>query len=203
MSTTPTPAPGQGPGAASGLPAGPSTKPNNTIWWVLGFFGAALLVVIVGGIFMAGYFLRQVRVEQHGQQVEITTPGGKVTLQADNSIKDPGLPIYPGAEMDHSGGSVELTRPNDERLGVSGVTYYSNDPVEKVDGWYRERLGGEFERHGSGESWRDSKGRDFNVERGDVAYVSEQDDLVRVLAIKKRVGGTEIDMARFGKQQTQ
>ncbi len=199
MSTSPTPATGGGQGA----PPGPGNRPSNTIWWVLGFFVLAICVVVVGGFLTAGYVVRNIRVDQKSQQVSVNTPAGSVTLRTTDSIKDVGLPIYPGAEIARSGGGVEVTAPNDKRVAVAGVKYRTDDSVEKVDAWYRERLSADFERHGPGEKWSDPRIGGVTIETDDIAFVAEGSGLIRVVAIKKRGNGAEIDMVRIGKQETQ
>ena len=198
MSTTPTSIPG----AAPQTP--PPARPSNAVWWVLGIFVLAIVVVFGGGLLTAGYFLRHTRVNETAGRVEISTPGGKISVRASDSVRNVGLPLYPGATQAERGAGVEVTTPDDRRVGVNAVKYRTTDPAEKVDAWYRERLGGEFERRGPGESITDLDYGSIHVERNDIGYLSKQPGLILVVAIKKLGSSlTEIDLVRVGKSQAQ
>lgn len=198
MSTSPTPAPGP-----QATPPSTPPKPSNAIWWVLGIFAAAVFIVIVGGLVTAGYFVRNIHVDERSQKVEVSTPAGKITLHASDSIKSVGLPVYPGAESVDSGGGIELTAPNDKSLAVAGMKYRSTDSLEKVDAWYRSQLGSDFERRVGGDSPAKIQIQGVNLEKGDLAYVAEDVGLIRIVAIKKKGDATEIALVRIGKQEAQ
>jgi hypothetical protein len=199
MSTPPTPAPGTPPGAPQTAPP----KPSSAIWWVLGIFATAVFIVIVGGLVTAGYFVRNIHVDEKSQKVEVSTPAGKITLHASDSIKSVGLPVYPGAEMADSGGGVELTAPNDKSLAVAGMKYRTSDDLAKVDAWYRKQLGPDFERRVGGDRPGRISIHGVDLERGDLAFISEGEGLVRIVALKNKGDATEIGLVRIGKQETQ
>jgi hypothetical protein len=187
----------------AGPPQGAPPRSSNAIWWVLGIFGAAIMIVIVGGIVTAGYFVRNIHVDEKAQKLEVSTPAGKVTLHATDSVKTVGLPIYPGAELAESGGGIEVTAPNDKSVAVTGVSYRTPDSPEKVDAWYRAQLGPDFERHLPGERPGKWNIQGVDLEKGDIAYIAEGEGLMRIVAIKKISDGTKIGMARLGKQESQ
>jgi hypothetical protein len=188
----------------AGTPAqSPPPRSSNAVWWVLGIFCSVILIVIIGGVITATYFVRNIHVDEKAQKLEVSTPAGKVTLHATDSVKSVGLPIYPGAEQAESGGGIELTAPNDKSLAVHGVSYRSSDSPEKVDAWYRAQLGADFERHTSDDPPGRWKVQGVDLDRGDIAYIAEGEGLMRIVAIKKLSDGTKIGMARLGKQQTQ
>ncbi len=197
MSTSPNPAP-----SSSAPPSAPA-KPSNALWWALGIFGLVVFLVIAGGIMTAVYFARSIRVDQKAQKLEVSTPAGKISLHATEGVKTVGLPIYPGAELAESGGGIEFTAPNDQRVGVSAVRYRTNDSLEKVDQWYREQLGSDFERRLPGDRRSEIRIQGVDISKGDIAYVAEANGLIRVVGLKKAFGGTEIGMARIGKQEAQ
>lgn len=184
MSTTPTPTP----------------QRNNLLWWLLGLLVAGIVILGVGGVLAARFFLRSVHVSQ--DRVEVQTPIGEIKV-AKNVAADPGLPVYPGAAMVEPGATVELTAPNDEGIHVTAAHYRTSDTLEKVDAWYREHLGPEFEREGAGKAERKKNIFGIQVKSDDVAFISEKNDLVRVVAIEKRMAGVEIALARIGKRETQ
>src|SRR5215472_4974515 len=147
MSVPPAPLP-SGTLPPNAVPPPGSGKPSNALWWALGILGGLVVLVIAGGLLTASYFVRNIHVDEKGQKVEINTPGGKISLHASDDVKNVGLPIYPGAEVASAGGGgVELTAPNDQRVGITGVKYLTSDSLEKVDAWYRDQLGPEFDRH--------------------------------------------------------
>jgi len=178
-----------------------SAKKSNLLWWVLGLGAAAVVVLSLSGLLIANLFVREVRVRGREKQVEISTPAGQVTLGS--IAESPGLPVYPGAVKAESGGGVELTTPENEKVGVAGVKYYADDPLAKVDAWYREHLGPGFQREGPGTKHIAIHVQGVTVGSGDIAYVSDRDDVVRVVAIKQRGARVEIALVRIGKRETQ
>jgi hypothetical protein len=198
-----TPRPPAGPPQAQQPVPLPKKKSSSVIWWVLGAFLLALVLLIAAGLGTAYYFVHNTRIDQKNQQVSIKTPRGTVTLHATDSVKDVGLPIYPGAQISESGGGIEITAPNDKRVGIQGVKYRTDDALDKVDAWYRQQLGPDFERHLPGERSASFHFQGVNVDSSDIAFVAQSDGLVRVVGLKKGDSGTVIDMARIGKQATQ
>jgi hypothetical protein len=193
MSTSPTPA------AAPGEPPG---KKSNLLWWVLGLTGLAVLVMSASGLFLANLFVKEIRIHKKTGQVEIQTPAGQITM-GETRTRNVGLPIYPGATPTRSGGGIEFTSMENERVGVTGVHLSTGDPLERVDAWYRERLGPDFEREGPGAKRGSIHVRGAKVEDQDIAFVSDREDLVRVVALKRRGAGVEIALLRIGKRETQ
>ncbi len=192
-------APMQTPGPGAGPPQRPQRKRSNVLWWVLGLASVAIVLLVVGGLLLAGLFVKNVRVSEKGRQVQITTPAGELTVKQ-GAANSTGLPVYPGATLVERGGDVQISGPEESRVGITVVRYHSADPVEKVDAWYRERLGAEFKRD-TGDAH--GKIRVGGVMTEGVAYVSDRDDLVRFVAISKKNGGVEIALGRIGKQETQ
>src|SRR5713226_8164007 len=141
MSTSPVPPPGAG----TGPPGVPPQKSSNALAWILGFAGVAVVLFVVGGLMIASFFVRSLRIDPRAHQVEVGTRAGKLTVAA-TEARDLGLPVYPGATMLTPGASLEFTAPEDEKVGFTTVGYHVSDPFEKVDAWYRERLGPAFKR---------------------------------------------------------
>jgi len=114
-----------------------------------------------------------------------------------------GLPVYSGATLVEPAKNVELNFPGDHALGITVVQYRSSDSLDKVDAWYRERLGPDFERDGPGSKRGKLGEHGVDVGADGVSYVSEKGDLVRFVAIKKKGGGVEFGLGRIGKRERQ
>ena len=184
-------------------PLPPPQKKSNLLWWLLGFAAAAIAIVVVSGLVLTGLVVKNVRVGEKNKQVEITTPAGNLTLSATGKVKDVGLPIYPGATLAESGGSVELTMLHEEKVGVSAVHYRTSDPLQKVDAWYGTKLGPEFKREGP--QVRKAKAVVMGVEVNSdaVTYVSDRGEGARLVVLVKTAGGVNIALARFGAKEAQ
>jgi hypothetical protein len=168
---------------------------------VLGILVAAIVLFGLGAFLAVTFIARTVRVEEAGNKVEIQTPVG--SIRASKDAPNPGLPVYPGATVTDAGAKVELEGPEDESLAIVGAHYRTIDPIEKVDAWYADRLGPEFKREGSGVYLKKKDIIGAQVESGDIAFVSEKDELVRVVALKKKFNAVEIVLLRIGKTEPQ
>jgi hypothetical protein len=159
-----------------------------------------LFVVVAGTLILRLSFSVAMVVTKTGNSVEISTPGGRIALHAGNP-EDLGLPVYPGAKVSENatGGSVEFVGTDNQRSGVSGATYSTTDPIEKVDDRYRHRLGTEFGRNGPGPMHVDVRGINVEIDSGDIAYISDSVGIA-VVGLKPRAGHVEISLARLGKQ---
>jgi len=191
MSTAPTPTP---------------QKTGTWLRWILGFAGVALLLLVVGGLVLTGLFVRGVGVNPRDQQVEVRTPVGDFSVSS-TPARDVGLPIYPGATLVEKGANVELGLPEDQRVGITAVHYRSSDRLDKVDAWYRGRLGPEFKRETGDKEVKITVPRGHATVREakteGVAYVAEDHDVVQVVAIEAKARGVEIALLRIGKRETQ
>ena len=176
---------------------------SNALWWVLGVLLVAILVFAIGGMMIAGYFLKgAVEVRQAAGQVEIQAPG--VSVKVDKSAPpDTGLPLYPDATVAETGGSVEIGSPVDESVRVVAARYRTPDTLETVDDWYQRKLGPDFRREGEGVMVRKKEIFGITVKSSDIAFISESNDLLRVVVLERKGLYTEIGLARIGKQETQ
>ncbi len=184
MSTAPTPTPPKG---------------GAWLWWILGFAGVAVVLLIMSGLLIAGFFLKGLRVSPREQRVEVRTPVGELAVSK-TPAGEVGLPVYPGATLVESGKSVELSLPEDQAVGIAAVHYRSSDSLEKVDAWYHARLGPEFKRD-TGDT--EGKIRAHGVSAEGVAYVAEDHDLVRLVVLTKRGSRVEIGLLRIGERERQ
>ncbi|MBI1750509.1 MAG: hypothetical protein HY234_03475 [Acidobacteria bacterium] len=185
-----------------------STQPNplpqkssSNIWaWVLGLLAAGVVILGAGAFLATRFLVRSIEVNRTGTSVEINTAVGSLKASKDESA-DPGLPVYPGSKLAQPGGTVEFTTPNEESVNITAAHYRTIDPIEKVDAWYREQLSLDFKREGPGVMIRKKHINGVVVKSDDVAYVSEKDDVVLVVALQKRFNGVEIALLRAGKPE--
>lgn len=183
----------------------PAPRQTNAVWWVLGALGAILLVVVLGGLLSAAYFLRSVRIDENGKKVQIRTPVGQLQVQ-EASKHISGLPVYPGARPDESGANVQLSSGEDKKLTIAAEKYRTDDGIEKAQVWYRSHLGPEFQLKKPGaEDSVEWHGKRYPLYVGpeDFAFVDNREDSARIVALKKLLGGTEIDLVRIAPQEVQ
>ena len=185
-------------------PLAPPPKKSNVLLWILGLFAVGVVVLGLGGLLVATYVMKDVvQVRETAGQVEVQTPAGSIKVDK-TAPPDPGLPVYPGASTAEVGTTVEITAPTeDDSVHITAARYRTPDPIEKVDEWYQEKLGSEFTREGPGVTTHKKNILGISVKSSDTAYISEKDDLVRVVALERKGLYTEIALARIGKQETQ
>lgn len=174
---------------------------SNAVWWILGIIGAGAVLIAFIGMATALYIARHVKESRSGSKVEISTPVGQIKVNQSSS-HDTGLPVYPGvSEMPTEGANVEIEPPGGAHVGIAAARFFTPDPLDKVAAWYAEKLGPGFTREAPGQSMH----RIQSVSAGDadVAYISENGDLIRLVSLKKKASGVEIGLARFGKQEVQ
>jgi hypothetical protein len=182
-------------------PAPTTEKKSNLLWWLLGLLLVAILVLLLGVVLIGQYVLRTVQVTRDGDLVAVSTPMGE--LRVDRSAEtDPGLPVYPGAEVSDRGGVVELSPPGDDPVFITAARYRTQASLAEVDTWYREQLGQDFQREGPGRTER--KGRLFGVDvrSDDVVFLSEGDELMRAVALRRQGLYTEIALVRISRRET-
>ncbi len=185
----------------SAVPPPSPASQNTAIWWVLGILGGGVVILALCGLVFTAYVARQVRVKEAGKKVEISTPVGQIQVNKEGS-HDTGLPIYPGAKtLESDGANIEITPAEGARVGLAAAKYLTSDPLDKVTAWYSQRLGPDFSREAPGRSTHCIQGVDAS--NADVAFISDNGDLVRVVSLKKRSDGVEIGLVRVGKQETQ
>jgi hypothetical protein len=181
------------------VPPGPPAGSNRALWWVLGVIITLLLVLLLGGLFIASRVIRGISIEGPNQ-VQIRTPAGNVNVQK-VAEDDTGLPVYPGATLRSDGANIQF-QPSEQEggVGLAAVSYMSADGFDKVSAWYRQKLDASF-RIEKNQSVVQVNG--VNVGRADLAYVSHQDDRVRIVALERRGSRTQISLVRIGKQEPQ
>ena len=189
--------------SAAPVPPPQQQRQNTALWWVLGILGAGVVVLVLAGVIVTAYLARQVRIHGAGKRVEIETPVGELKVNGAGT-HDTGLPIYPGAVSSESqGGNLSFSTTDNERVGISAEHFRSNDTLEKVQAWYRKRLGPEFRQEGPDEKGRPGRKDHRDLGEQDLAFVNDAGEGARIVALKRVEGGTEIDLVRVGKQEVQ
>jgi hypothetical protein len=57
-------------------PVAPPPQKSNVLWWVLGLFGAGVVILGLGGLLVATYVMKEVvQVRETAGQVEVAGPG--------------------------------------------------------------------------------------------------------------------------------
>jgi hypothetical protein len=180
----------------------PPPRRTNPLWWVL-FITLGMIVALGAlGIYLFIGFFGRVNISQTAQSVEISTPAGSIRAQKSENV-DPGLPLYPGASISDIGAKVEVAGGEEAQFEVIAAKYRTIDPIAKVDSWYGEKLGAEFKREGAGQYVRKRNIVGVQVTSEEIAYISEKDDVVRVVALKKAMNGVEIALVRIAKAEPQ
>ena len=124
--------------SASGRPPAaipPQRRGNNAVWWILGIVAGGIVVMVLFGLALAGIFIRNLRVHNQGNNVEIQTPVGAIKVNKDVP-RATGLPVYPGAT---SGGKdnnakVEVSA-GDGGVGIAVEHFSTSDNLDEVDKW--------------------------------------------------------------------
>lgn len=190
--------------SSSSTPPNPAPpKRSDSLWvWAIALIAAGFLILGAGALVVTRFLVNRVEISRAGTSVEINTAMGSLKASKDESV-DPGLPVYPGAKLAQPGGTVELAAPDEESVSMTSVHYRTMDSIEKVDAWYREQLNSDFKREGPGVMIRKKDVTGIALKSSDIAYIAEQDDLVRVVALEKKFNAVEIILLRAGKPETQ
>lgn len=192
--------PSQSPQPGVPLPQGPAPPPNRALWWVLGTIIALLLLVIGGGLYVASRVVRGISV-QGPNQVEIRTLAGNVSIDK-TSRNDTGLPVYPGAIPPREGAQIQLDPLHrDGGFGLTAAKYFTSTPLQTVARWYRHELDSSFEeKQGSGVI--EDEGVVY-VHHADLAFISHQEDRLRIVALAREGDRTKIALVNMGKKEPQ
>jgi hypothetical protein len=190
--------------SASGRPPAaipPQRRGNNAVWWILGIVAGGIVVMVLFGLALAGLFIRNLRVHNQGNNVEIQTPVGAIKVNKDVP-RATGLAVYPGAKSGASDNSanVELSA-GDEGVGFAVEHFTTSDTLDQVDKWYAHRLGPSFRRE-QDVSRHPIHGVTVDSDT-DIAFVDDHGDGVRLVALTKKTDGVDILLMRAAKKQAQ
>ncbi len=128
-----------GASAQSKLPPGPSgaSAVKIVLIVVAVFVGLGVLAAAAFG-FMVWRIARTVHVSGNGDQMTMSTPGGKIDINAAEtfSASDLGTDIYPGSQSIKGG--MRMKMPTESLL--TGV-FLTSDPKVRVVDFYKDKLG--------------------------------------------------------------
>jgi hypothetical protein len=187
-------------------------------------FNSAFSLLLVLSIFLFGCSIHEQKTAENKKKVDINTPFGGIHVNTDAKATDTGLAVYPGAEPketsdDHDGNhqnanvNVQL---GDFGVRVIATSYLSNDPPDKVIGFYRDDLKkygsvlecpkGLKETHGS-EGPREMACNDSGTaEKGKMELAVGVPDRQRIVSVKPLGSGSEFALVyiqmRGGKGDT-
>jgi len=192
--------------SASGRPpvAIPPQRPrrsNNAVWWILGIVAGGIVVMVLFGLALAGLFIRNLRVHNQGDNVEIQTPVGAIKVNKDVP-RASGLPVYPGAKSDGNDNNAKVELSNDDgAVGIAVEHFSTSDSLDRVDTWYAHRLGPNFRRD-QDVSHHPIHGVTVDSDT-DIAFVDDHGEGARVVALTRKGDGVDIVLFRAGKKEAQ
>src|SRR5580658_4982153 len=190
--------------SASGRPPAaipPRRRGNNAVWWILGIVAGGIVVMVLFGLALAGLFIRNLRVHNQGNNVEIQTPVGAIKVNKDVP-RASGLPVYPGAKSagNDNNAKVELSN-EDGGVGIAVEHFATSDSLDQVDTWYAHRLSSSFRRE---ENLSHHPIHGVTVDSDtDIAFVDDHGEGARVVALTRKGGGVDIVLFRAGKKEAQ
>jgi len=108
------------------------------------FRSELLLAVVAGLVLLAGCTIHESR-EGGEKKVDIQTPFASLNVNTDASANDTGLPVYPGARRKPGSAEDKHAANVNISTGAFGlklavVSFESDDPPEKVLGFYRDKM---------------------------------------------------------------
>jgi hypothetical protein len=183
------------------IPPQRQRRSNNAVWWILGIVAGGIVVMVLFGLALAGLFIRNLRVHNQGNNVEIQTPVGAIKVNKD-APRPSGLPVYPGANTTGNDNNAKVELSNDEgALGIAVEHFATSDSLDQVDTWYAHRLGPSFRRE-QDVSHHPIHGVTVDSDT-DITFVDDHGDGERVVALTKKTDGVDIVLFRAGKKEAQ
>jgi hypothetical protein len=171
------------------------------VWWILGIVAGGIVVMVLFGLALAGLFIRNLRVHNQGNNVEIQTPVGAIKVNKDVP-RATGLAVYPGAKSGGNDNSANVELSNDDGgVGFAVEHFTTPDSLDQVDAWYAHRLGPSFRRE-QDVSHHPIHGVTVDSDT-DIAFVDDHGDGARVVALTKKTDGVDIVLFRAGKKEAQ
>lgn len=175
---------------------------------------AGLMVLTLAAVVFAYWMVRDFVQVDVGQGLEVKTPLGGFRLEEVADVpRAVNLPLYPGAALVDGGVRIRMNIDKDEKpegFDLTAGKFATDDSFERVDDWYRSRLGSEFIReqgrvvtHDPGESgdqWRVPKVEGAGT---DVLYKHERGEHLRAVALQRHAGRVEISLLDLRPVQAQ
>ncbi len=185
------------PVAAPPAPAKPSSPVLKIILIVVGIFVLVAILSVgacVYGVYRAKRAVQgSLKLDSSGKTFEVQTPGGPIKFRQ-QAVKPgdniAGVPVYPGATVLQGGGQLTIG----DKLKVAGQDFSTDDSVDKVVEFYKEKLGADLSVVENEGHYR------MSVTRGEKAHP----EVVTIDIFKDEDSGkTRITIAHLGGEATQ
>ncbi len=136
------------PAPAVGQAAPPAAKSSSPILKIVITVVLFLVLLSVAGIGTCVYVIYRgrkavidnVKLDESKKTIEIPTPGGTITLgetPAETPKEIGGVPVYPGAKALEGGGHLSFG----DKFQIGGQEFSTDDSVDQVLAFYREKYG--------------------------------------------------------------
>ncbi len=175
-------------------PARPSSHVLAIVLLILALIVSVSLVGIWVGVRFISHAVR-VRVEEGGgskREVSIETPVGSFEVAKGVDEVRLGLPLYPGAHpVKDDAATLRFGLPDNQDLQLVVGKFETSDPIDKVKGFYQERLG----NHVTKFVGKDSQGK--------TVFEIKRQDQEKIVALTSLRSGTRIELVRIvhGREQ--
>jgi len=195
------PAPPAGPAVPPAAPAAAPAKKSGSlvkIILIVVLVFVFLAVAAVGTCVYVGYRAKKavtdhIKIDEDGKVLEIPTPEGPITLggtPAETPKEIGGVPVYPNATALGRGGQLSFG----DKFQMGGQEFETDDSVDDVLAFYREKYGSELNEVKSGDHYR------LSVNTG----TPQQPHSVTIDILPDAASGkTKIVMAHLGGKEVQ
>lgn len=178
--------------------SGNASASKSLMWMMIALF-VGLGALLGVSLFVASRTFRSMGLSAASAQAGIRTPTGTLRVQQPTDV-GPGLPIYPRSSLVIPDEQAAVTVGKQAQNGIETSFYHTSDTREFVDDWYSKHLSPEFTRHDASDKSAAETYKDVYSSDGDIAFVAEREQMVRVVALSLDSGGTKIVLIRFRKQ---
>lgn len=176
---------------------GNSSSSKSLMWMMIALF-VGLATLLAGGLFMASRVVRSMGLSAASAKDTVRTPGGTFRLEKETEV-GPGMPIYPRSALvvpDDEGAAAAVKQA---QHGIETSMYHSTDLRDYVDDWYKEHLSPEFTRHDPGDKTVSATFSEAPISDGDIVFVAQRQQMVRIVTLSADETGTRISFVRFDK----
>jgi len=183
-------------------------KPNDQRRAFPGSFWKGRLALVLALVSLVPVVAAQ-QTKEDSKKLEVRTPTAGLTVSAEATAKEVGLPVYPGARL-HKDNPSENSQANlafwTSSMGFKLVVlkYESDDAVEKVSAFYRKALGkygrvlqctstdeNKSEKH---EGSKDLDCGDDKPEKGAIELKAGTRERQHVVGVEPRGGGSKFEL---------
>jgi len=182
---------------AEGSVSGNSSSSKSLMWMMIGLF-TGLALLLAGGLFLASRVVRSMGLSAASARDTVRTKGGSFRLEKETEV-GPGLPLYPRSSLVVPDDDAAAAAIKQALNGIQTSTYHTTDNRDFVDEWYSKHLSPEFTRRNAGDKPAPAIFNDAQVSDGDITFVAEREQMVRIVALSLDSGGTRISLIRFSK----